>query len=54
MTLHPIAFVSVDYATLLCDGVFIFGSYQEAFDGVITFTVHLYAMSSAYIFQALT
>ena len=54
ITLHPIAFVCVDYATLLFDGVFISGSHQEAFDGITSFTIHLYPMSSAYISQALT
>ena len=52
--LHPIAFVSVDYVPVLFDQVFIFGSHQDAFDIIASFTVNLYPMSSAYIFQAPT
>ena len=34
ITVHPVAFVSVDDATFLCDGIFVFRSHQEAFDGI--------------------
>ena len=49
ITLHPVVFVSVDDVTLLCDGILIFGSNQEAFDGIASFTIYLYPMLSAYI-----
>ena len=52
--LHPIAFVSVDDTTLLCNGTLIFGSHQKGFDGITSFTIHLYPMFSEYIFQDFT
>ena len=51
ITLHPFAFVCVDDATLLCDGILIFRSHQEAFDGITSFTIYLYPMFSAYLFR---
>ena len=54
ITLYPVAFVSVDDATLLCDGILIFGSHQEVFDGITSIAIYLYPMFSAYIFQAFT
>ena len=54
ITVHPIALVSVDDVTLLCDGIFIFRSHQEAFDVITSLVVHLYCMFSAYIFYAFT
>ena len=54
ITVHPVAFKSLDYATLLCDRVFVFGSHQDAFDGVSSFMMYLYPMFSANIFQAFT
>ena len=54
ITFHPVAFVSVDNATLLCDGIFVFRSCQKAFDGITSLAVYLNPMFSAYIFYALT
>ena len=52
ITFHLVAFKSVDDATLFCDIVFVFGSHQEAFDGVSFFIMYLYPMFAAYIFHA--
>ena len=54
ITVHPVAFKSVDDATLLCDMIFIVRSHQEAFDGISSFVVHLYAMLVAHILHAFT
>ena len=54
ITVHPVAFVPVDDATLLCDGIFVFRSHPEAFDGITSLAVHLYPMYSAYIFYVFT
>ena len=51
---YPVAFVSVDDATLLCDGIFVFRSHQEAFDSITSLAVHLYLMFSTYIYYAFT
>ena len=50
ITVHPVAFVSVDDCTFLCDGIFIFRSHHEAFDGFTSLTMYLHPMFSAYIF----
>ena len=54
ITIHPVAFKSVDDATLLCDMVFIFESHQEAFDGVSSFVMYLYPMFVVHILHAFT
>ena len=46
-----ITLVSVDDAMFLCDGILIFGSYQEVFNGITSFTIYLYLIFSAYIFR---
>ena len=54
ITVHPVAFEPVDDATLHCDMIFIFGSHQEAFDGIASSVVHLYPMFVAYALHAFT
>ena len=54
ITVHPLAFESVNDATFHCDVIFIFGSHQEAFDGIASFVVHLYPMLAAYVLHAHT
>ena len=50
ITVYPVAFVSVDDATFLCDRIFMFRSHQEAFEGITSLVMYLYPMFSAYIF----
>ena len=54
ITVHPVALISVDDATLLCDGIFIFRSHQEDFDGITSFAIYPYPMFSAYILYVFT
>ena len=49
MAFHPVTFVSIYDPTVFGDGVFVFGSHQDAFDGFASSKVHLYAMFSTYI-----
>ena len=54
ITVHPLAFESVDDATLHCDVIFIFRSHQEAFDGIASSVMHLYPMFAAYVLHTFT
>ena len=54
ITVHPVALKPVHDATLHSDVVFIFGSHQEAFDGIASSVMHLYPMFVTYFLHTFT
>ena len=54
ITVNPATLKSIDDPTLFEDWIFILRGHQEAFDGSISFEVHLYAMFMTGLFCTLT
>ena len=54
ITVHPLAFQSVNDVTCHCDLTFILRCHQQAFDCIASFVVHLYTMFIGYLLHALT